>query len=163
MVPKLPYLTDEHHYAIARLAVYGAELDHVIELTVDVMFRNTPNTAKAVITNLTTDRLLGVLDALLADKYPTEAAQHSQMVADIKATRLDRNQVMHSLTDETGDDTEIVTFRSRRPYRKETDNDMSAKDIYDIALKMMDLNAAMYRLCRREGWPFQKPQPSPGT
>jgi hypothetical protein len=35
MPKKLPFLPDEHHYAIAHVATRAAQLDHVIEVCVD--------------------------------------------------------------------------------------------------------------------------------
>jgi hypothetical protein len=35
MPKKLPFLPDEHHYAIAHVATRAAQLDHVIEFCVD--------------------------------------------------------------------------------------------------------------------------------
>jgi len=82
---KLPFLPDEHHYAIAHVATRAAQLDHAIEFCVDAQMGSHREAAEYLIKSLDTPRLIGLLRVLLQDNFPTRV---SEIEALIKRSKL---------------------------------------------------------------------------
>jgi hypothetical protein len=70
MPNKLPFLPDDHHYAIANVAVVAAQLDHMIEATIETALLDRKSTAEFMMKNLGADRVVGLLKAVLLDMAP---------------------------------------------------------------------------------------------
>ena len=49
MPNKLPFLSDDHHYAIAHVATRSAQLEHTIEYSVDAQMLLNKGAAKLII------------------------------------------------------------------------------------------------------------------
>jgi hypothetical protein len=94
---KLPFLPDEHHYAIAHVATRAAQLDHAIELCVSAQMGSHRKAAEHLIKNLDTHRLVDLLRVLLQDNFPTRVSEIETLIQEIKAARAERNEVLHWL------------------------------------------------------------------
>lgn len=95
MPKKLPFLPDEHHYAIAHVATRAAQLDYAIEYAVNAQMRSHIETAEHLIKRLDTNRLVELLDALLRDNFPARLSEIEKLIEDIKTARAERNEILH--------------------------------------------------------------------
>ena len=70
MPKKLPFLPDEHHYAIAHVATRSAQLDHMVERSVDIQMMSQQRAAEYLIKHLDLNRLV---DGLYLEDVPASA------------------------------------------------------------------------------------------
>jgi hypothetical protein len=148
MPKKLPFLPDEHHYAIAHVATRAAQLDHQIESCVDAQMRPHRKAAEHLIKRLDTSRLIELLDALLQDNFPTRLSEIEALIQDIKAARAERNEVLHWIWGKD-DDTATAKLGSLRIYREEQIKTKTAEELYALADRLL---AAVSALTRFDPW-----------
>ena len=135
MVEKLPQLTDDHHYAIANVAVRSAQMEVQIENTIEVALRNQPKTAEFALKNLGTDRVVGFLEALLMDSRPSDAMETGNLIAKIRALRIKRNETLHWFWIK-GDAPDTATAATKRPFREFSFREQTAEEVQTTADEM---------------------------
>lgn len=135
MTTKLPQLTEEHHFAIANVALRAAQMEFQIERTIEVALQEQPKTAEFLLKNLGTDRVVNLLNAILLDAKPNEEAVIDKLIATIRDLRGERNQTLHSFWIKGfRDDTAIAA--SNRPFRKFRASEKTAEQVQKIADEM---------------------------
>jgi hypothetical protein len=138
MVDKLPFLSDDHHYAVAQVAARSSQLDHMIEMTAGSLMLETPHTAAFVVRNLNHDRLVGVIGALLRDFFPEEEEEHKRLIALITSVRKERNKLMHWVWGKADDYRDAMKIGSLRPYHDNLPpTTLTAAQIQVIASQML--------------------------
>lgn len=96
MIPKLPVLPEDHHYAIAAVATQSAQLDHQIPLIVlgySVPLGDAPRGFAERQPH--SERLVRLLQALLHDEFPSEGEEIDAVIAEVKRVRGERNRILH--------------------------------------------------------------------
>ncbi len=66
------HLSDDHHIAIARVAIEASRLEWQIEKTIESAFRQQPTVGAFLLKNLGSDRIVELLKAALLDLHPDE-------------------------------------------------------------------------------------------
>jgi hypothetical protein len=145
MPDKLPFLPDDHHYAIAHVATRAAQLDHAIEYSIDTQLFPRRETGKFLVRNIDTNRLVNLLQAILLENFPEKSGLINAMMKDIVNARKERNEILHWLWGNGDDDTE-ARHGSMRPHREEMSKTKTARQIYDVAALMLDASIALMRL-----------------
>jgi hypothetical protein len=145
---KLPFLPDEHHYAIAHVATRAAQLDHAIEFSVMVQMMPHRETAQFLIKGLDINRLIGLLHTLLRENFPDECAITDGMMKDVGDARRERNEILHWLWGK-GDDETTAKHGSMRPYRPDVTKTKTAEQIYSVADTMLLATMALHKLDQR--------------
>ncbi len=135
---KLPFLPDEHHYAIASVAARSAQLDHHIELMVQIALLSHQNTAEFALRNLGADRVVGLLRATLLDLAPDQADIIEALVVEIARLRGERNEVMHWLWSKSDEDDKAI-HGTLRPFRTPQKKTKTAKEVHAIAEGMVEV------------------------
>jgi hypothetical protein len=145
---KLPFLPDEHHYAIAHVATRAAQLDHQIEFCVNAQMGSHREAAKYLIKSLDTPRLIELLRVLLQDNFPTRISEIEALIQEIKAARAERNEVLHWVWGKDADPA-IAKLASLRLYREEQIKTKTAEELYALADRLL---AAVSALTRFDPW-----------
>jgi hypothetical protein len=142
MTTKLRFLPDDHHFAIANVAVRSSQLDHHIEATIDALLHDAHHTAHFVLHNLGTDRLVDLLGALLKDRFPKDHKTIETLISEIKKARRARNDFLHQIWGPM--DAEGFAMRaSFRPHREETFFPTTAEEIQKGADALMQCTKAL--------------------
>jgi hypothetical protein len=136
MATKLPYLSDDHHFAIANVAAQSAELDIVLDSTVYLTIVPT-EVSLYLVKNLGPDRLVEVLRLALVAELPKYELKINASFEWVKTMRSTRNQVLHWLHEGT-DSEDIVRFTDKRRGRERKPKDFTAADIQKIADSIRD-------------------------
>src|SRR6185436_17596209 len=136
MPNKLPFLPDEHQYAIAHVATRAAQLDHTIEISVDVLMGAHRRAAEHIIKNSDTNRLVGLLDALLRDKYPDRLSEIDSVMENLKTARKERNEVLHWIWSKSENEEE-AHLSLLRIHREQDAKTKTAEDLYALADKLL--------------------------
>jgi hypothetical protein len=136
MVTKLPYLSDDHHFAIANVAAQAAELDLVLDSAVYLTIQP-EQVSLYLVKNLGPDRLVEILKLALIAELPNYKNNISALFDRIKKCRRQRNEVLHWMH-EAADSKDIVRFVDQRRGREPKPKDMTAKDIQQIADETQD-------------------------
>jgi hypothetical protein len=138
MPKKLPFLSDEHHYAIAHVATRAAQLDWMIEFCVNTqMMVSHGRAAEYLIKSLDTNRLVDLLRVLLLDNFPTQASEIEALIQEIKAARTERNEVLHWIWGPDPEDPTRARLGSQRVYREEKFKTKTAEELYALADRLM--------------------------
>jgi hypothetical protein len=138
MVDKLPFLPDEHHYAIAAVATRSAQLDHSIEVTLYLALLKSPRTAEFLLKNLSQDRIVDLLSAVLTDAVPKSATAIDALIAEIKNVRKERNEILHWLWGKSEGDLQTAVHTTFRPFREERTTSKTAADIQSVADRALE-------------------------
>jgi hypothetical protein len=136
MPSKLPFLPDDHHYAIAHVATRAAQLDHTIELSVDVQMRSHKKAAEYIIKGTDTNRLVGLLDALLRDNFPDRLPEIDALITEIKTIRNERNEILHWIWGK-GEAETAAKLHSLRIHRKQDVKTKTAEELYALANRLL--------------------------
>ncbi|MCH8999509.1 MAG: hypothetical protein IID48_14780 [Proteobacteria bacterium] len=145
MVEKLPYLPDEHHYAIAAVAARAAQLDHHIEHAISCCLIDHPKTAEFALKNLSADRVVGLLKAVLLDMPPRNPEKIEDLISKIMKLRSERNELLHWLWGKS-DEADKAAYSSIRPFREKQTKEKTAAEIQEIAEGMLACAVALARL-----------------
>jgi len=145
MPDKLPFLPDDHHYAIAHVATRAAQLDHALEYSIDTQLFPRRETGKFLVRNLDTNRLVSLLHAVLLENFREKSNLINAMMKDIVSARKERNEILHWLWGKGDDDTE-ARHGSMRPHREEMSKTKTARQIYDVAALMLEVSLGLMRL-----------------
>jgi hypothetical protein len=132
MPVKLPFLSTEHHFAIANVAAYSATLDQSIERFIYLWLGDPTEIAEFILKTLSFDRLIELLRIMYEIRLPKHTANIEELFKKIKKSRGERNQVLHWMYEKT-DASDTVQFRDRRPFRSSEPKRMSALDIQKVA------------------------------
>jgi hypothetical protein len=154
MPDKLPYLSDEHHYAIAAVTTRSSQMEHMVEMTISVAMMSQNNLAEYLLKNLGQDRIVGALAATLSDQLTPEEYDTASLISRIKAARTNRNDIIHSIYG-VADDPTLAKIGTIRPYRQERFSEHSAADFYAVAQEMLSISM---ELARANDAIFQKQQ-----
>jgi hypothetical protein len=133
---KLPFISDEHHYAITNVALRVGQLDWQLEHLISTALPTHRKMAEFLLTNLGADRLIGAARAVLLDVYPDDEAEISGLFDEIKAVRSERNELLHWVWGSTEEPT-IAIHTSVRPFRQQQEKMKTAQQIQDIADRAM--------------------------
>jgi hypothetical protein len=136
MPKKLPFLPDEHHYAIAHVATRSAQLDQVIENCVDAQMGTHGRATEYIIKNLDTNRLVDLLRAQLQDNFPERASEIETLIQEIKSVRAERNEIIHWIWGKDDDATK-AKMASLRSYRKQQFKTKTAEELYALADRLL--------------------------
>jgi hypothetical protein len=163
MPSKLPFLPDEHHYAIAHVATRAAQLDHTIELSVCVQMRSHQKAAEYIIKGTDTNRLVGLLNALLRDNFPDRLSEIEALITEIKTTRGERNEILHWIWGKGEDDT-TAKLHSLRIHRKQDVKTKTAEELYALANRLLQAVLSLAHFnddLRDRAWPDRSGQLTP--
>lgn len=142
MTYKLPFLSDEHHFAIANVAARAAQLDHHIEFAIQVLMDEQANAAKHLLKNMNSDRLVGYLEGLLLDRFPDQSSMIEDRFKKIVEARRGRNELLHWLwgtTEEPG----TMKIARIRPYHEDREASRTTSDIMALAAEMLNATLAL--------------------
>jgi hypothetical protein len=128
---KQRHLPDEHHFAIANVAVRAAQLDHVIDGLAYFMVRPEP-VSKYLVRTIGTDRLLEIIRLALISELSGYETQIAELFGRVTACRTNRNHILHWLS-EGGAKDDIVRFTDMRRGRDRKPKDLTAKEIQMVA------------------------------
>jgi hypothetical protein len=136
MATKLPFLSDEHHFAIANVAAEAAKLDHAIDRLVYLTIE--PDlVSQFLVKTVPADRLVEILRLALLAELPSYATHINALFVRIKSVRKERNEVLHWLYEATDSPT-IVRFTDKRAGREQNPKDYTASGIQKIAANIAD-------------------------
>jgi hypothetical protein len=150
MVDKLPFLSDDHHYAIAAVAARAAQLDAMIEASISILLNSVPKTSKFILKNMNGDKYVGLLEQMILDLSSERGAITAKAFERIKAVRGERNEVLHWLWGKSDDPT-IGKYVSQRPHRERQERTKTAKEIQAIADEMLRLTLVISGLLSLAG------------
>lgn len=136
MADKLPFLSDEFHFAIASVAARSAQMEHHIELAIAQLLQGKDNTARFILKNLGQDRIVKFYQALLLDEFPEDKEAIDALISLVEDLRRERNEILHWLWGKTDDETTAVNA-TLRPFRDEKRKYRTAADIGLIAGGML--------------------------
>lgn len=134
MVNKLPFLPDEHHYAIAAVATRAAQLDSHIELSIMKICTHAGlvESCKFILNNMNGDRYVGLLRALLRERLPKQRAEIDAGFTEITQLRTERNEILHWLYGKAeGPNKSLATYI--RPFRERKEKSQTAGEIQAVA------------------------------
>jgi hypothetical protein len=145
-IPKLPFLPEAYHYAIAAVAARSAQLDHLIPIMVfGLLSPGKPHTVRFLVNQFPKDRLVGLLQAALHDQFPGEAERIDGVISEIGRLRKERNRILHWLWDKS--DTPDIATLTRMPIFGESQvEEKTAAEVQAVADGLL---AAMNELT---GW-----------
>lgn len=132
MPRKLPFLPDEHHYAIARVAISAAQLDHAIERLIYLLLALPDQVAEFILRNINTNRLIELLQTIFLCGVPEEESDIKALFQRIKVARQDRNDILHWFYEESSI-AGSAKLSDKRPFRKKPAREMTAKDVEAVA------------------------------
>jgi hypothetical protein len=141
---KLPFLPDEHHYAIAHMATRAAQLDHAIEFCVDAQMGSHREAAEYLIKSLDTPRLIDLLRVLLQDNFPTRVSEIEALIQEVKAARAERNEVLHWIWGKDPDPAK-AKLGSLRIHREQQIKTKTAQELYALADRLLAAVTALTR------------------
>jgi hypothetical protein len=139
MVDKLPFLPDEHHFAIAAVATRSAQLDHHIEFVINLAFLDRQHAAKFILKNLNGERMVGLLGAALHDVVPTHGESIDSLIAEINRRRGERNEILHWLWGKSDGDPGSAIHATIRPFRESRSSTKTAGQIQAVADAMLEI------------------------
>jgi hypothetical protein len=160
MIDKLPFLSDDHHTAITSLALRVSQLEHHLEFLIWSMMIRQSNAAQVILKTMNADKIVMLAEALLNDAFPLDSDAIKKLFTDIRATRTERNEILHWLWAKTEDDL-VAKHASIRPFREERSKTKTAQQISDSAQLALDLIGKLVDFDRRifQKWDAEKPSP----
>lgn len=141
MVKRIHNLPDEHHFALALLATNAAQLDVHITVLIATLLEREVKTAKFLLSNLSSDRLVGLLNALLDDTFPREKNRVRVLIAQIRQLRNERNRMVHDIWQMSEDG--LIFHTPIHPFRERNRQIKSAKDVERIAERFFDCSVEL--------------------
>lgn len=157
MVDKLPFLADEHHYAITAVATRSGQLDAHIEMSIAVILQHAgfEKAAQNVLKNMNGDRYVNLLRDLLLDRLPNLAGEIDTAFSEIGRLRTERNEILHWLYGKAEDPAHARSsfFRPFRGYKEKIRTAQQIQDIADQLLKQVLLVSEWMNLAVGLPWP----------
>ena len=129
---KLPFMSENHHFAIASVAVRAAQLDNYIELLISVVLWTREHTCRFLLKNLNGDKYVDLTKHLLLDSVPNHQADIEEIFSKIKELRNERNELLHWLWGKSEDIT-VAKYAQIRPFRERKIKTKTAVQIQIIA------------------------------
>jgi hypothetical protein len=144
MIPKLPFLPEAHHFAIAAVAIRSAQLDHQIPIIVAGLLGPARNhTAQFLLKgNLSPDRLVLLLQALLRDEFPDEAEAIDGAIAEIRRVRNERNRILHWVWGKS-DAPDVAVLAKLPVFGEHLFEDKTAAEIQAVADDLLKVMSAL--------------------
>jgi hypothetical protein len=132
MSTKLPFLSDDHHFAIANVAVRVGQMEwHIENLIHNALFKQ-PKTAEVALKNLGADRLVTFVSAVLHDSFPEFTAEIDSLESEINRIKTERNEILHWIWGKS-EKPETAIHISARPFRAHLQKKKTALDIQKVA------------------------------
>jgi hypothetical protein len=144
MPTKLSFLTDDHHFAIANVAVRSGQMETHLEYFVGALLRWHQNTAEFLLKNLGNDRIVELLRALLRDEPLIDKDEAERIVSEIKRLRKERNEVLHWIWGKSLDE-DVAVHLSYRPFRDQQLKTKTASEVQKIADDMLEVGKVLIR------------------
>jgi len=138
MVDKLPFLSDEHHFAIAAVAARAAQLDNQIEHGIYTFLGDHHGAGAFLLNNLPSVKLLGLLNRLIADDYPGDEADIDDLFQRIAAARKQRNKLLHWVWGQSDDPSKAKAARVP-PHKAREEQHWSSAEIAAVAGDLLSL------------------------
>jgi len=147
MTNKLPFLPDEHHYAITHVIARAALLDHAIHFSAASQLAPRGQLARYLLANVDLNRLIKVLHAVLLDNFAaTRHDEINKLMETIRTARSERNDLMHWLWQASDEDPDRITLAQVRPYKPEATKSKTAAELYALANTMLETVTALHKL-----------------
>ena len=164
MIEKLPFLPDEHHYAIAAVAARTAQLDSIIALAIASGFQRRKGTAEFILRNLGASRFVDLLSAMLLDAAPKQSDEINTLIKEITRIRRERNDLMHWLWGKSDADPSIPIQADIRPFREAIPKSRTAEEIQKLAEDALSAvkDVSVWMAVLTPPLPKPWPAPSPG-
>lgn len=153
MIDKLPFLPDDHHYAIAAVAARATQLEGSIETAVGFCFLAVPHAAEFILKNLNGDRYVLLLEKLMHDLNPQKRALITRVFSRVRHVRTERNEILHWLWGKAENPTD-ARFITNRPFREKKEKTRTAAEILGLANEMLDLSLVVSALAFRSPVPL---------
>jgi hypothetical protein len=164
MTSVLPFLSDEHARAVAHVAIRSAQLDNLIELLIVKLLQPNTNTAEKVLREWGQNKQIDLAQALLLDHYPGRKDDIEAFIIKMKASRSERNDVIHYLWGWAARE-DVAILARIRPFRKPVKKTMTARQVKDVADELAFCSARLYELLNwleKHHWPLpDKPSQPP--
>jgi hypothetical protein len=109
-------LPEPLYRAVADVAAQASYLDNSIEFVVTTALFQMINSAEYLTKNLSADRLVGLAEKLLIDRFPDEGELIQATFAEIRQARKDRNEIVHAFW-VAGEQPDRAHAVSHRPFR----------------------------------------------
>jgi hypothetical protein len=148
MPDKLPYLSDDHHYALAALATRSSQMEHMIEWALSAAMIETPSLAEYVLKNLGADRIVGALEAAYLDLLGKDDHEVIAIAARIRRIRNERNEMLHWIYG-AASDPKLAKLATLRPYREPRVKELTADDFHTVAAEMLTACTELHILMER--------------
>jgi hypothetical protein len=161
MIDKLPYLSDDHHYALAAVATRSSQLEHMIELGVSGAMIGRSKLAEYILKNLGADRIVGALEAALLDRLPQNKTEVEDLMRRIRAVRAERNDMLHWIYG-IADDPTVAKLATIRPFREKREKHLTADQFMAVADEMLAVVGEIIRmleLCHQQDEAERRPVP----
>jgi len=158
MVDKLPFLPDEHHYAIAAVAARAAQLEATIETSISILLAATEKTSAFILKNMNGDKYVGLLKQMLLDLSPAREDIINKAFPRIAAARTERNEILHWLWGKS-EKPSAAKYTSLRPHREQQERSKTAAEIQAVADELLELSLVISALVTLSA----KLRPSPYT
>lgn len=160
---KLPFLPDEHHYAITAVVTRAAQLDSMIEMSIRGFLPTHPESAKFILKNMNGDKYVGLLHALVLDALPMRAEEINMAFVAILKCRPARNEIIHWLWGKAeGEDEDEARNVSRRPFRDVQSKTRTAANLRDLATELLHYVGVIQRW-QQAAWDLGQRPSSPNT
>jgi hypothetical protein len=112
MVEKLPYLSIEHHLALAKVALRVGQLEWHLEALLHVMLLDTPKLA-GVLLDSQGERIVVLCQNALLDGYPDQVDYINELFVEIRAVRSQRHEYVHWIWGQGPDETRATYTKGR--------------------------------------------------
>jgi hypothetical protein len=132
MSNKLPFLSDEFHFAIASVAVRAAQLEHHIEHAISHFMIKSPEMSKFLLGKASQGKSVEAFRAAAIDALPDMAAQIDELVKRIVKIKDRRNETLHWLWGK-GEDENNAKTANIKPHKDHKIKMKTAKDVSKIA------------------------------
>jgi hypothetical protein len=138
MTDKLPFLSDDFHYAITKVAAHGSVLDYMIELCLYHLLPDHENLVAYLLKHMSSNRYVGLVEALFKDAFPNEADAITAEIKAVEDARNERNRLMHWLWSKS-EDPAIMKMAHVKPHREERETRfMALEEVRGLGKAILD-------------------------
>jgi hypothetical protein len=165
MPDRLPFLSDELHFAITKMALRVGQMDWHVESLISSALSNQPTTAAFTLKTLSADGLIGAARAILLDGWPADETRINELFDEVEAVRGERTDLLHWMWGSTAEP-DAAIHASPRSIRQEEKK--TAAEIVTIAGRAMktiekmlwwqnEIYARLHPELRQALWPLGPP------
>ncbi|WP_022697951.1 hypothetical protein [Euryhalocaulis caribicus] len=142
----LPFLPDDHHYAITAVTTRASQLDQTVVAGIATFLFDRFSAAKIIAGRMRTLDQLALLQCLMEESPECSGADIAGLFARIRMARTDRNKIVHWLWGKSEHPDEAVSS-SVTVFKDGERRTWTAQQIYEVAESCMqsthELNALM--------------------